>query len=76
MNSTERIVKSDEAVSTPPESPKIECEGAGALVHFPNFAQGMCPMCGEWVAITNDERAIRHWRYDILTMIDRGDFDV
>lgn len=59
----------------------IDCEGSGCPVHFlhrktggmPFF--GLCAMCGEEVDAEIDGLAARHQRKDILTMIDRGDFD-
>lgn len=57
-----------------PDPLRIECEGANCPTHYPRFTEGICAMCGQLVPVSSDGKAVRHWRADVLAMIERGDF--
>lgn len=57
-----------------PEPILIECEGNDQPALLPNFAQGICPMCGRMTVLQSNGNTIRHMREDVLAMLERGDF--
>ena len=58
-----------------PDPLLIPCEGSGCPGHHWGGVTAMCSMCGEFYPTLATGELIRHNRRDILTMIDRGDFD-
>jgi hypothetical protein len=53
----------------------VPCEGGSHPGHLACDGEAMCSMCGEWVPLGADGEVVSdHDRWDLLAMLDRGDF--
>jgi hypothetical protein len=65
----------DPCLNPQPAPILVACEGSRCVAHYPRGGTGICPMCGERVALDDAEvGTLNHDRWDLLAMIERGDY--